>query len=133
LVEVDFQRVGAGFFDQVGESQPSAERRPVEAGDDWYVEFAFGVGDQIKILVWAGVVRFHLGEIVDRFGRRERGEVEHLGEFEFFVNDLFFKDRRQDRGGGAGVAELLQRFELTGQRARGDDERAVEIEREVFC
>ena len=79
FVDVQFQRVGARLGDSSRVADPAAERRAIEAGNDWNPDRSFRLRDVFKISVWIDA------------------------EFRRSSLDLLFEQRMKNHCGSAGL------------------------------
>ncbi len=131
VIDIEFQGVRTGLFDQAGVVGPAAEADAVERADHRDVHRCLDAGDLLEVAVRSERVVLHAREIGSGFGKR-LGGVLGVGELgDLVVGDLLFEERVHDDGGGAGVFETADVVELVNQRRCAGHDRVFERQAEV--
>jgi hypothetical protein len=131
-VDVQFQGVRSGLFDDPGIQGPTSWRRSVETGDHRDRQCLFGGSQAIEVVGGAGVVVVHLREVsAGGFCRYLRAEVEGGMDRHCLVLDLLLEQRRHHDGTGSGRLEALHGLNRAREGRSRRDDRVGEIQTEI--
>ena len=126
LIEVQFQRVGAGLFDDTGEGQPRRTGRAVERRDDRDAHGPLHATDVLGVRVGGERVVVGAGKMREGAGPFGVQRVPLMDAPRAGQRDLLLEQRRDHDRGAPAVLEPLDRVEIEAERRRAGDERMGE-------
>ena len=132
MVDVEFQRIGAGLLQFTAQFHPAGRGDAVEARHHGNFQAAFELMQMRQVVIEAAAELAMIGQkAVLRFATAKAGMQQKAVHHRVFRLQLLFEQRIHHQCGGAGILQPQRRVEVARQRRCRGHQRVLELEAEV--